>query len=100
RYYLARAYEGMGRTDLAATTYRSLIPYAPSYPEIYYRLGMIEGRTGNEAAGHANLGRYYMYKGNYMLAKTNFEKAISRYGINSRESTELMRLLDSLEEKK
>jgi hypothetical protein len=41
-----------------------------------------------------------MYKGNYMLARTNFEKAISRYGINSREGTELMRLLDSLEEKK
>jgi predicted Zn-dependent protease len=100
RYYLARAYEGMGRSDLAANTYHSLIPYAPSYPEIYYRLGMIEGRTGNEAAGHANLGRYYMYKGNYMLARTNFEKAISRYGINSREGTELMRLLDSLEEKK
>lgn len=100
RYYLARAYEGMGRTDLAATAYQSLIPYAPSYPEIYYRLGMIEGRTGNEAAGHANLGRYYMYKGNYMLARTNLEKAISRYGINSREGTELMRLLDSLEEKK
>jgi TolA-binding protein len=90
----------MGKSDLAVGTYQSLIPYAPSYPEIYYRLGMIEGRTGNEAAGHANLGRYYMYKGNYMLAKTNFEKAISRYGINSRESAELMRLLDSLEEKK
>lgn len=100
RYYLARAYEGMGRSDLATSTYQSLIAYAPSYPEIYRRLGMIEGRTGDEAAGHANLGRYYMYKGNYMLAKTNFEKAISRYGINSRESTELMRLLDSLEEKK
>jgi len=100
RYYLARAYEGMGRSDRAETTYQSLIPYAPSYPEIYYRLGMIQGRTGDEAAGHANLGRYYMCKGNYMLAKTNLEKAISRYGINSREGMELMRLLDSLEEKK
>ncbi len=100
RYYLARAYEGMGRTDLATAAYQSLIPCAPAYPEIFYRLGMIEGRTGDEAGGHANLGRYYMYKGNYMLARTNFEKAISRYGINSREGTELMRLMDSLEEKK
>ncbi len=99
RYFLARAYEGMGRNDLAVSTYRSLGAYAPSYPEIYYRLGMILGRTGNEGPGHEYLGRYYMYKGNYMLAKTNFEKAISRYGINSREGTELMRLLDSLEDK-
>ena len=60
---------------------------------------MILGRAGNEAAGHAYLGRYYVYKGNVMLAKTNLEKAISRYGINSRESAELMRLLDSLEDK-
>ncbi len=36
---------------------------------------------------------YYMSKGNYMLAKTNIEKAISRYGINSRQGVELMRLL-------
>ncbi|MDD3844802.1 MAG: M48 family metalloprotease [Syntrophorhabdaceae bacterium] len=99
RYYLARAYEGMGRNDLAARTYRSLDAYAPVYPEIYYRLGMILGRTGDEAGGHAALGRYYMYKGNYMLARTNFEKAISRYGINSREGVELMRLIDNLEDK-
>jgi predicted Zn-dependent protease len=100
RYYLARAYEGMGKSDLAVSTYQSLSAYAPIYPEIYYRLGMILGRTGDEAAGHANLGRYYMYKGNYVLARTNFEKAISRYGINSREGSEIMRLMDNLEEKK
>ncbi len=99
RYYLARAYEGMGRIDMAVSTYTSLTPYASTYPEIYYRLGMILGRTGDEAGGHAYLGRYYMSKGNIMLAKTNFEKAISRYGINSREGTEIMRLLDSLEDK-
>jgi len=90
----------MGKSDLAVSTYQSLSAYAPIYPEIYYRLGMILGRTGDEAAGHANLGRYYMYKGNYVLARTNFEKAISRYGINSREGSEIMRLMDNLEEKK
>jgi len=100
RYFLARAYEGMGKNDTAIDTYGSLAAYSPSYPEIYYRLGMLFGRSGNEAAGHAYLGRYYMYKGNYMLAKTNFEKAISRYGINSRESAELMQLLDFIDEKK
>jgi beta-barrel assembly-enhancing protease len=100
RYYLARAYEGIGRTDLAVSTLNSLIPYAPVYPDIYYRLGMIQGRAGDEAAGHMYLGFYYMSKGNYMLAKTNFEKAVSRYGINSRQGVEIMRLLNSMEPKK
>ena len=100
RYYLARAYEGMGRSDLAAATYSSLLPYAPIYPEIYYRLGMVEGRTGNEGAGHMYLGYYYMSRGDYVLARTNFEKAISRYGINSRQGTEIMRVLASMEPKK
>lgn len=99
RYFLGRAYEGMGRNDLAVKTFQELSSYAPAYPDIYHRLGMILGRAGDEAAGHAYLGRYYVYKGNVMLAKTNLEKAISRYGINSRESAELMRLLDSLEDK-
>ena len=97
-YFLARAYEGMGSFDTAVDTFKALASYAPSYPDIYYRLGMILGRTGDEAAGHAYLGRYYMNKGNYALAKTNFEKAIAKYGINSRESTELMRLLDTVKE--
>ncbi len=100
KYYLARAYEGMGRNDLAVATYTSLLPYAPVYPDIYYRLGMVQGRTGDEGAGHMYLGFYYMSKGNYMLAKTNFEKAVSRYGINSRQGVEIMRLLASMEPKK
>lgn len=99
RYFLARAYEGMGNNTMAVKTFQELTSFAPAFPDIYYRLGMILGRSGNEAAGHAYLGRFYVHKGNYMLAKTNLEKAISRYGINSRESAELMRLLDSLEDK-
>ncbi len=99
RYYLARAYEGMGRTDLAVAAYNGLTQYAPIYPDIYYRLGMILGRTGDEGAGHMYLGYYYLSKGNYMLAKTNIEKAISRYGINSRQGADLMRLLSSIEDK-
>lgn len=100
RYFLARAYEGMGENDMAAGILKMLTVYGPSYPEIYHRLGMILGRAGNEAAGHDNLGRYYMYKGNYTMARTNFEKAVSQYGINSRESAELLRLLDVISEKK
>lgn len=99
RYYVARAYEGMGRTDLAVATYNSMAQYAPFYPDIYYRMGMMLGRTGDEAAGHKFLGLYYLSKGNYALARTNIEKAISRYGINSREGIELMRLLSTMDDK-
>ncbi len=35
------------------------------------------GQDGQRGRGPRQPGRYYMYKGNYVLAKTNFEKAIS-----------------------
>lgn len=96
RYFLALAYEGQGDGENALTTLRSLVRYGPSYPQIYYRLGMIAGRTGNEGEGYAYLGRYYLEIGNYELAKTNLEKAVSKFGINSSEGKELLRILDGM----
>jgi tetratricopeptide (TPR) repeat protein len=79
---------------MAAKTYKDLLPYGPAYPEIFYRLGMLTGRLGLEGMGHEYLGRYYIEIGKYDLAKINLEKAINKYGINSRESQELLKILD------
>lgn len=94
KMFLAQAYDGLGNVEAAAQTYRELLPYGPAYPEIYYRMGMLTGRLGLEGMGHEYLGRYYMEIGKYDLAKTNLEKAVSRYGINSKESRELLIILD------
>jgi predicted Zn-dependent protease len=94
KMFLAKAYEGQGNIEMAAKTYKDLLPYGPAYPEIFYRLGMLTGRMGLEGMGHEYLGRYYIEIGKYDLAKTNLEKAINKYGINSRESQELLKILD------
>jgi predicted Zn-dependent protease len=96
RYWLARAYEGEGDLASAGRVYRELLPYASTYPEAYQKLGMTFGRQGQEAAGYEYLGRYYLETGRDGAARTNLEKAISKYGINAPESEELLKLLDTV----
>jgi predicted Zn-dependent protease len=100
KFFLAKAYEGQGNIEMAAKTYKDLLPYAPAYPEIFYRFGMLTGRLGLEGMGHEYLGRYYMEIGRYDLAKSNIEKAINKYGINSKEAQELLNILDQLKKAK
>ena len=97
-FLLAKAYDGLGKTEMAIATFKGLLFYGSSFPEVYYRLGMLFGRIGEEARGYDYLGRFYLETGKFALAKINLEKAISRYGINSSEGREAMRLLDSFKE--
>jgi predicted Zn-dependent protease len=96
RYYLAKAYEGQGNLAMATPIYKGLVPYADSYPEIYQRLGMVLGRMRNEGGGYENLGRFYLETGRDKAARMNLEKAVSKYGINSPESEEVLGLLDTM----
>lgn len=96
RYYLARAYEGMGNLQEAGSIYKEFIPYARSYPEAYQRMGMVMGRQGQEGAGYEYLGRYYLETGRDAAARTNLEKAVAKYGINAPESEEILMLLDTI----
>jgi predicted Zn-dependent protease len=100
RLFLAKAYEGKGDGQMAVGTLQGLTEYGPAYPEIYYKLGMISGMAGKEAQGYEYLGRFYMVTGKNDLAKSSIEKAISKYGINSKEAQELLRLLDQIKAQK
>ncbi|MBA4417447.1 MAG: hypothetical protein C0392_06015 [Syntrophus sp. (in: bacteria)] len=100
RLYLAKAYEGSGEREIAAYTYLGLRNYGNTYPEIYYRLGMLSGVMGHEGMGYEYLGRYYMETGRDDLARNNFEKAVNRYGINTKEGKEILRILDTFPKKK
>ena len=96
RFLLAKAYEGQGKNEMALSTLKEIISYGSIFPEIYYRLGMLYGRMGEEAKGYDYLGRFYVETGKFPLAKTNLEKAISRYGINSPEAKEALQILESI----
>ena len=100
RYYLARAYEGQGNLPMAARTYQEILPYAGTFPEAYQRVGMTFGRQGEEGAGYEYLGRYYLAMGRDGPARINLEKAVSKYGINSPESEEILKLLDTVKGQK
>jgi predicted Zn-dependent protease len=94
RFYLAKAYEGLGDLAMAGTVLNELAPYAETFPEIDQRMGMVLGRQGNEGGGYEYLGRYYFETGRYQAAKVNLEKAVAKYGINSKEAEGVLKLLD------
>lgn len=85
--------------EKALDEWSELTKFGNSYPEILYRFAMLSGRMGMEARGFKYLGRYYLAIGRIDQAKTNLEKAISRYGINSNEAKELLLLLDAIKKK-
>lgn len=99
-YFLARAYEGSGNRLAAISTYKRIYKCADNFPEVYKRIGMLSGMMGNEGAGYENLGKYYVLNGNIDQARISFEKAIVRYGINTKEAREVMKLLDKMTPKK
>lgn len=99
KIYMARAYEGVGERELALNTWGELLKFGNSYPEIFFRYAMLSGRMGYEAKGFEYLGRYYLNLGRMDLAKSNLEKAISRYGVNSKEAKELILILDAMKKK-
>jgi len=96
RFYFARALEGSGKTNSAIDVFKQILPYGNIYPDIYYRYGMLMGRTGHEADGHKYLGRFYLENGRLDQARSHFEKAIAKYGINSMEAANIMRIIDSM----
>jgi predicted Zn-dependent protease len=95
-YYLARAYEGLGDLQTASRIFGELAPYADTFPEIYQRMAMVIGRLGYEAGGYDYLGRYYLEMGRLGPARMNLEKAVTKYGINSGEAAEAMKLLEAI----
>jgi beta-barrel assembly-enhancing protease len=99
-FYLGKAYEGLGNMNSAEAAYSKILPYSGSYPEIYQRLAMVYGKMGNEAKGYEYLGRYNLEAGRDQQAKMYFEKAITKYGINSREAADILPLLDAVNPKK
>lgn len=100
RFLLARAYEGQNKYEPALSTLREILPLGTVFPEIYYRLGMLYGRTGQQAKGHEYLGKFYIETGKFPLARTNLEKAASLYGINSSEAKAVLQLLDGIKDNK
>ncbi len=100
RYFLARAYEGMGNGKTASDLLQRLSPYGPVFPEIYYRLGMLYGTMGKEGPGYDYLGRFYLETGKYPQARTYLEKAVTQYGINSPQGRDVLQLLETLKDPK
>jgi predicted Zn-dependent protease len=96
RFFLAKAYEGHGDREMALNIFGELLQYGKIYPDIYYRYGMLMGRSGNQGRGYEYLGRYYMETGKQDIARSNFEKAITKYGINSPEAKDILKLLDKI----
>ncbi len=95
-YILARTFEEIGELKRAVEYYGKILKYGDSFPEIFLKAGMVYGRLGEEARGFEYLGRYYLSLGQEVEARSYFEKAVSKYGPNSEEAKELIKILKTI----
>ena len=75
--YLGQTYMEMGLFDESSPVLKEVVEKHPYYTKVYYVLGQSLGKQGNMADAHYYLGIYYIHKGDYQTAATQFQRALT-----------------------
>ena len=95
--YLGRVYfeqKSYPSSLLAFLRARDLLP---EYPEVYYHLGRAYGGVGQLAPAYHNFGYYYKALGDFRIAISHFQKAMTYYDEKSPERRALQKEINDLE---
>jgi predicted Zn-dependent protease len=74
-FHLARALEQTGDLAEAEKLHLSIAKALPDYSKIYYELGRLKARQGQNGASVFYLGRHYLHEGRIELAKQHLRRA-------------------------
>ena len=69
----------------------------PNYPEIYYHLGRAYGGVGQLGLAYQNFGQYHKALGDFRIAISHFQKALSYYDEKSPERRAIQKEINDLE---
>jgi len=72
----------------------------PDYPEIYYHLGRAYGKVGQLGPAYQNFGQYHKAVGDWRIAISHFQKALSHYDEKSPERRAIQKEINDLESPK
>lgn len=74
-FRLAAVLQDLGQKDAAYEHLHRIEPFAPTFPEIDYQLGVVLGQMGRVGEAHFYLGRYYRHKHDWKVALFHYQKA-------------------------
>lgn len=96
-FLLGQVYELKGQNSLALENFQRALRLGMEGEELYYHLGMINGKLNNLASGHYYLGRSFWARGDSIKALFHYKKALSYAGNNTVQREEIekqIKLLD------
>jgi tetratricopeptide (TPR) repeat protein len=95
-YYLGRAYQERGDFAHALPLLLKVQKERPEFPDIYYHLGSVYGRTGEKGLSHFYFGRHFKLKRERNNALLHFRTAIDWLERGSPEREEAQREIKEL----
>ena len=95
--YLGRVYFEQKSYQPSLLAFLRARDLLPEYPEVYYHLGRAYGGVGNLASAYHNFGYYYKALGDFRIAISHFQKAMTYYDEKSPEWRALQKEINDLE---
>jgi tetratricopeptide (TPR) repeat protein len=102
-FYLAMAYEKIGKLQEAADLYEELLVVMPDYAKLYYQLANLKAKMNNQGEGFYYYGYYYWYAADLMSAKYHFARSVALLPQESQEKAiaeNMLRKIARFEEQK
>jgi beta-barrel assembly-enhancing protease len=75
-FYLGRGYQEKGDFDRALPLFLKVKKEVPDFPDVYFHLGSVYGRTGQKGLSHVYFGKHFKYKGDGRNALLHFRTAL------------------------
>lgn len=96
QHALGRVLEALGDRDAARAAFLRAIDRAPHMESAHRELGMLAGRSGDEALGLYHLGRAFALRGEYAAAASRYEQALERLAEGGAEAARVRQALDAV----
>lgn len=94
----AKILEKLGQTERAKQLFLEVSYQMPEYSDVYFAIGRVQSRLGNNVESRFYLGKYNLYEGKLKLAEYNF-KEVARMSPSEtlrQESEEMLALIERL----
>jgi len=95
-FYLASAYEKIGKLQEASGLYEELLAMMPDYAKLYYQMANLKARLNKQDEGFYYYGYYYWYEGDLLSAKSHFSKAVSLLPQESQKKADAENMLQKI----
>jgi predicted Zn-dependent protease len=88
-YYLGRTFQEKGALTSALPLFQRVQKEMPEFPDVYYNLGSVYGRMGQNGQSHFNFGKHFKLIGDKKSALLHFRTACEWFEKGSREMKEI-----------